>query len=98
LKAIESNGVIINAASQATINRILARRQAYRYRGQLILTEKVPFTEPMTVIVTFLEEPKKILPKKLELAQFSFAQSREMLKNVKGSLSDALIEERRSAL
>jgi molybdenum-dependent DNA-binding transcriptional regulator ModE len=30
LKAIESNGVITNAASQATVNRILARRQAHR--------------------------------------------------------------------
>jgi hypothetical protein len=66
--------------------------------GQLILQEKVPFTEPITCIVTFLEEPKKLTSKKLELAQFSFAQSREILKNVKGSLSDALVEERRSAL
>jgi hypothetical protein len=76
---------------------MLAVKGIYQ-RGQLILNEQVPFTEPMTVIVKFLEEPKKRLPKKLDLAQFSFAQSREMLKNVKGSLSDALIEERRSAL
>ena len=50
------------------------------------------------MIVTFLEEPKKQTTQKLELNQFSFAQSREMLKNVKGSFSDTLIEERRSAL
>jgi len=36
LKAIESNGVITNAASQATVNRILARRQAYHYHGEKI--------------------------------------------------------------
>ena len=40
-------------------------------------------------------EPKKPIAHKIDLAQFSFAQSREMLKEVKGSLSDALIEERR---
>ncbi len=66
--------------------------------GQLILKEKVPFTEKVTVIVTFLEEPKEPVPKKIDLADFSFSQSREILKDVKGSLSDALIEERRNAL
>jgi hypothetical protein len=68
--------------------------------GQLILNEKVPFTKPITCIVTFLEEskPKELTSKKLDLSQFSFAQSREILKNVKGSLNDVLIEERRSAL
>jgi len=76
---------------------MLAVKGIYQ-NGQLILKEKVPFTEPITVIVTFLEEPKKQMAKKLDLSQFSFAQSREMLKNVKSSLSDTLIEERRSAL
>ncbi|HIE01461.1 MAG TPA: hypothetical protein EYP59_14425 [Thiotrichaceae bacterium] len=36
LKTIDSDGVMINAASQATINRILAQRQAYRYHGEKI--------------------------------------------------------------
>ena len=65
---------------------MLAVKGIYQ-NGQLILKEKVPFTEPITVIVTFLEEPKKQTTQKLEMSQFSFAQSREMLKNVKGSFS-----------
>ena len=78
---------------------MLAVKGIYQ-NGQLILKEKVPFTEPITVIVTFLDEPepKKLTAKKLDFAQFSFAQSRGILQNVKSSLSDALIEERRSAL
>jgi len=74
---------------------MLAVKGIYK-SGQLILKEKVPFTEAITKIVTFLEEPKKLPPSKLDLTQFSFTQ--EILKNVKGSLSDALIEERRSVL
>jgi len=76
---------------------MLAVKGIYK-SGQLILKEKVPFTEAITKIVTFLEEPKKLPPSKLDLTQFSFTQSREILKNVKGSLSDALIEERLRAL
>ncbi|MCV6636635.1 hypothetical protein [Candidatus Albibeggiatoa sp. nov. NOAA] len=36
------------------------------------LQEDVPFTKPVKVIVTFLEE---VQPKKLDLNQFSFAES-----------------------
>ena len=36
LKAIESNDVITNAASQATVNRILARRQTEHYHSDKI--------------------------------------------------------------
>ena len=39
--------------------------------------------------MTFLEESKKQTTQKLDFNQFSFAQSREMLKNVKGSFSEA---------
>ncbi len=74
---------------------MLAVKGTYQ-NGRLILNEKIPFTEPVAVIVTFLEE--KVVSKKLDITQFSFAQSREILKDVKGSLSDVLIEERRSAL
>lgn len=34
----------------------------------------------------------------LSLSEFSFSKSREILKNYKGSLSDVLVEERRSEL
>ncbi|KHD06631.1 hypothetical protein PN36_26615 [Candidatus Thiomargarita nelsonii] len=66
--------------------------------GKVIFKEKIPFTEKVTVIVTFLEEPKKRIAKKIDMAGFSFIKSREILKDVKGSFSDVLIEERRSAL
>jgi len=36
LKTIESNGVMTNTASQATVNRILAQRQSKRYHGEEI--------------------------------------------------------------
>jgi hypothetical protein len=74
---------------------MLAVQGTYQ-NGKLFLHEKVPFTEKVTV--TFLEEPKKQTPKKIELARFSFAKSRKIIKDVKGSFSESLIEERRSAL
>ncbi|RKZ81955.1 MAG: hypothetical protein DRR19_21445 [Candidatus Parabeggiatoa sp. nov. 1] len=40
LKAIESNSVITNAASQATVNRILARRQAFRSHGNKVKIQR----------------------------------------------------------
>ena len=36
LQAIDSNRVITNAASQATVNRILARRQAHHSDGKKV--------------------------------------------------------------
>jgi len=47
----------------------------------------------------FIDEdvPVEKLPR-LTLNDFSFAKSRKLLKDVKGSLSDAVIEERRSYL
>ena len=50
---------------------MLAVKGIYQ-RGQLILNEQVPFTEPIIVIVTFLEEPKKLIPKKYELAVLGY--------------------------
>jgi hypothetical protein len=73
---------------------MLAVKGIYQ-NGQLILEEPVHFLEPVAVIVTFLEEQP--LPSKIDLAHFSFSQSRELLKEVKSSLSDALIEERRNS-
>ena len=36
LQAIDSNRVITNAASQATVNRILVRRQAHRSNDKTV--------------------------------------------------------------
>lgn len=73
---------------------MLAVKGIYQ-NGQFILEEPIPFIEPVAVIVTFLEEQS--LPQTIDLAHFSFSQSRELLKEVKSSLSDALIAERRES-
>ena len=48
------------------------------------------------MIVTFLEEVKVPVAGKLDMEKFSFKKSRELLASYKGSLSDAIVEERRS--
>ena len=68
--------------------------------GQINLDKKFVAKKPVKVIVTFLEEveeqdqPERILT----IADFSFLECQKILEHYKGSLSDALIEERRSAL
>jgi len=64
--------------------------------GEVKLKEKIPTPGEVPVIVTFLEEIEEEKPQKLDLDQFSFNRSKELLKDFKGSLSDAVIEERRS--
>ncbi|MGE5341498.1 MAG: hypothetical protein ACM3SY_08445 [Candidatus Omnitrophota bacterium] len=64
--------------------------------GQVKLKEKVSICKQIPVIVTFLEETENIEPQKLDLNSFSFNRSREISKDYKGSLSDAVIEVRRS--
>jgi hypothetical protein len=50
------------------------------------------------VIITFLEEVKAPVEEKLDMSKFSFKKARKLLESYKGSLSDAIIEERRSAV
>ncbi|RLC49018.1 MAG: hypothetical protein DRH57_00970 [Candidatus Cloacimonadota bacterium] len=57
---------------------------------------KVRITKLVNVIVTFMEDIKTSIHKKLDLKKFSFEKSRELLKDYKGSLSEAVIEELRS--
>ncbi len=65
--------------------------------GEIILEEKLEITRPVKVIVTFLDNinPEAEM---IDLNQFSFKECREILKDFKGSLSEAIIEERRKAL
>ncbi|MGN6195422.1 MAG: hypothetical protein ACTHOB_10815 [Ginsengibacter sp.] len=53
---------------------------------------------PVKVMVTFLEEVQSESEPILSLSDFSFSKSQKNLENYKGSLSDAVIEERRSEL
>ncbi len=76
---------------------MLAIKGTYE-NGKIFLQEKVKTTKPVNIIVTFLEDVETPISKKLDLKRFSFSKSRELLKDYKGSLSDAVIEERRNGL
>jgi hypothetical protein len=65
-------------------------------KGEITLTEKIPTERKVEVIVTFLENTEEERRQQLNLDQFSFKKSRELLKHYKGSLSDEIIAERRS--
>jgi hypothetical protein len=67
-------------------------------KGKITLDKKISFDKPVKVLVTFMDEDVVTEPKRLTVNDFSFAKSRALLKDVHTSLSDAVIEERRSAL
>ena len=66
--------------------------------GYVKLDKDFVTKEPVKVIVTFLEEVKGISEKALSLSDFSFSESQANLENYKGSLSEAVVEERRGEL
>jgi hypothetical protein len=63
--------------------------------GYVKLDKEVSSENPVRVIITFLEDIESVKEKRIELSDFSFAKSRKMTEDYKGSFSDALIEERR---
>ncbi len=67
-------------------------------KGKVILQETVKTKKPVEVVITFLEEVQAPTSEKLDLNKFSFKRARELLKDYDGSLSEAIIEERRSAI
>lgn len=66
--------------------------------GKVIIKEEIKTDKPLNVMVTFLEEVKAPGKKKLEINKFSFKIAKKLLESYKGSLSDAIIEERRSTV
>ena len=66
--------------------------------GYVKLDKEYSSDTPVKVIVTFLEDVKTQSGDGLSLSDFSFSQSQKNLENYKGSLSDAVIEERRTEL
>ena len=66
--------------------------------GYVKLDEELSFKKPVKVIITFLEDVETSPEKSLSLSDFSFSKSQKILENYKGSLSDVLIEERRSEI
>lgn len=65
------------------------------HNGKLKLDEVFSSKKPVRVIVNFLEEVEVACDKPLRLEYFSFAERQELLKDFKGSFSEALIEEGR---
>ena len=66
--------------------------------GQVILDKELVPENPVRVIVTFLEDIEIGAERVLSLSDFSISKSQKALEHYKGSFTDALIEERRSAL
>ena len=63
--------------------------------GYVKLDQDYSSTNPVKVIVTFLEDVQIESDKGLSLADFSFSKSQKNLENYKGSFSDTIVEERR---
>jgi len=69
------------------------------YQNGYVKLDKEYFSNnPVKVIVTFLEDVHTQSEKGLSLSDFSFSESQKNLENYKGSLSEAVVEERRSEL
>ena len=66
--------------------------------GYIKLDKQFVSKKPVKVIVTFLEDVQTATERILSLNDFSFAKSQKNLSSYKGSLSDAVIEERREEL
>jgi len=66
--------------------------------GTITLDKKIATDKPVKVLVTFVDEDVVVEKERLTLNDFSFLKSRELLKDVRTTLSDAVIEERRSHL
>ncbi len=65
--------------------------------GIVKLNQKVNFLKPTKVIVTFIDDIREER-NPIDLNKFSFFESQKVLKNLKSSLSDAIIEERQIEL
>jgi hypothetical protein len=66
--------------------------------GYVKLDKEYSSNKPVKVIVTFLEELPEASDNHFSLSDFSFSESQKNLKNYQGSLSDAVVEERRTEL
>lgn len=67
-------------------------------KGNITLDKKISIDKPVKVIVTFMDEDVAVVNNDAPRNRFSFAEGREILKNLKSSLSEAVIEERKEGL
>ena len=69
--------------------------------GRILLDSNPGIDLPSKVVVTFPEikdtTPAETNAKTLQWSDFSFDRSRQLLKNLKGSLSEDIISERRNS-
>jgi len=79
----------------------MLRIQGTYQNGRIHLDSNPGIDLPSKVVVTFPETndilPAETSPKVLQWGDFSFDRSRKILKNLKGSLSDEVISERRNS-
>ncbi len=66
--------------------------------GLIRLEKRIQAKKTIKVIVTFLDEELNTESKQLKTTDFSFSKSREKSKRFKGSLSDAVIDDRKAEL
>ncbi len=66
--------------------------------GYVKLDKEFISSNPVKVIVTFLEEIPIPTEEGLALSDFSFSESQKNLEDFKGSFSDSVVEERRAEL
>jgi hypothetical protein len=64
--------------------------------GKIELQDKIKTKKPVPVIVTFLDDVERPENEKIVLDDFSFNKAKDTLKEYHGSISDAVIAERRS--
>ncbi|CAN2039549.1 Homing endonuclease LAGLIDADG domain-containing protein [Candidatus Magnetomoraceae bacterium gMMP-15] len=76
---------------------MLTVRGSYK-KGKIILPQDVMLDNQLDVLVIFLDERKIMSAESSLKKKFSFKKSRKLLKNYKGSLSQAVIEERMGQL
>ncbi|WP_018620479.1 hypothetical protein [Spirosoma luteum] len=66
--------------------------------GYVKLDKDYPTDNPVKVIVTFLEDVEVASETGFSITDFSFSKSQQNLENVKGSFSEAVVEERRATV
>jgi hypothetical protein len=66
--------------------------------GIIRLDRRIQAKKNVKVIVTFLDEELHNDSKRLKIKDFSFLKSREKSKRFKGSLAEAVIEDRKAEL
>jgi hypothetical protein len=63
--------------------------------GKVVMDNNLQIEAPAKVLITFLEKVRVNAPDSIKWEDFHFDESRELLKGIKGNLSDDITKERR---